>query len=292
MEKRILRRRGAVLAAWVTGLTLALSGCAGGGGGTTHPSGGAESRTVTEPDSAPSADTSPETLRVKTNADDAERTAYYESLIADLRQSLLDEKADRYVSDHEYAEKLAALEADLAALRADARPSVPTGGEPESAPAGDETFGSPSAPDAEPETTSPPPGTQKGGQTGGAPSEPVTAAYRFGMSDGGAVIHEYLGTSRTAAVPRLVNGAPVTAIADNAFRSKNVSAVILPDTLESIGWFAFCGCFDLQSVTIPASVTSIAYGAFDGCPSLVVLCPEDSYAAVWAASYGLRVQYI
>ena len=42
----------------------------------------------------------------------------------------------------------------------------------------------------------------------------------------------------------------------------------IPNTVTSIGDFAFDGCSGLTSVTIPNSVTSIGYYAFNGCSSL------------------------
>lgn len=82
------------------------------------------------------------------------------------------------------------------------------------------------------------------------------------------------------------------AIGDGAFRGAGITAVILPDTVETVGWFAFADCTELASVTVPASVRSISYAAFENCTKLTVLCGRDSYAAHWAASYGLPVQYI
>ena len=94
------------------------------------------------------------------------------------------------------------------------------------------------------------------------------------------------------AVPAEIGGCPVVAIGDGAFRGAGITAVILPDTVETVGWFAFADCTELASVTVPASVRSISYAAFENCTKLTVLCGRDSYAAHWAASYGLPVQYI
>lgn len=41
----------------------------------------------------------------------------------------------------------------------------------------------------------------------------------------------------------------------------NLSSVVLPDSVTTIGNFTFHGCYDLHSVNIPASVTSIGFGA-------------------------------
>ena len=50
--------------------------------------------------------------------------------------------------------------------------------------------------------------------------------------------------------------------------------VVLPNTLEHIGEYAFWGC-SLTSITIPNSVTSIGVSAFFGCSSLVTLIVEE-----------------
>lgn len=42
----------------------------------------------------------------------------------------------------------------------------------------------------------------------------------------------------------------------------------IPNTITTIGWFAFCHCKDLTSVTIPNSVTYIGGSAFEDCSSL------------------------
>jgi hypothetical protein len=53
-------------------------------------------------------------------------------------------------------------------------------------------------------------------------------------------------------------------------------ALNLPDTLISIGDFAFGGCKGLTSVTIPAGVTSIGDFAFEGCSGLTAITVAES----------------
>lgn len=48
----------------------------------------------------------------------------------------------------------------------------------------------------------------------------------------------------------------------------NLAGIILPNTLKSVGWYAFRDCTGLKSITIPDSVHSIGLGAFSGCVSL------------------------
>ena len=44
---------------------------------------------------------------------------------------------------------------------------------------------------------------------------------------------------------------------------------IIPDSVTSIGWYAFCDCTDLTSITIPGSVTNLDYYTFQNCSDLV-----------------------
>ena len=45
-------------------------------------------------------------------------------------------------------------------------------------------------------------------------------------------------------------------------RVQGISSYIIPDSVTSIGDWAFSGCESLRSVVIPDSVTSIGRGAF------------------------------
>ena len=58
-----------------------------------------------------------------------------------------------------------------------------------------------------------------------------------------------------------------------AFFGKKLTTVTLPTTLESIGYAAFAGCYQLRSVTFPASLTAIDDYAFSGCALTSVNLP-------------------
>ena len=60
----------------------------------------------------------------------------------------------------------------------------------------------------------------------------------------------------------------MTEIPNGYFEDSKIKEIIIPDSITSIGKYAFKGCSSLTSVTIPDSVTSIGIAAFSNCESL------------------------
>ena len=69
-------------------------------------------------------------------------------------------------------------------------------------------------------------------------------------------------------IPSTYEGKPVTAIQDNAFRGLGFRSVEIPDSITSIGEYAFADCTALTSIEIPDSVKSIGFGAFENCSNM------------------------
>ena len=119
------------------------------------------------------------------------------------------------------------------------------------------------------------------------PPKEEDAVFRYRVENKKAIITGYSGNAALLNVPETLDGYPVAAIGEHAFEGSSVKAVVLPEGVGEIGWFAFYGCSQLKFISLPASVTSIGYAVFDGCPALTVSCPADCYAARYAESYGL-----
>ena len=85
-----------------------------------------------------------------------------------------------------------------------------------------------------------------------------------------AVVYQYDGKTSEGEIeiPSRLGGYPVTALAKSALAGKNFTKVVLPDTLEKIGDYAFSACSKLREITIPASVEALGNGVFTQCDAL------------------------
>ena len=92
-----------------------------------------------------------------------------------------------------------------------------------------------------------------------------------------ATITHYAGTDDYVLIPETIAGAPVVAIADEAFAmyyndeymsNSVIAEVAIPDSVKSIGARAFYQCPNLHTVDFGCGVTTVGYDAFNGCTSL------------------------
>lgn len=77
--------------------------------------------------------------------------------------------------------------------------------------------------------------------------------------------------------PTAPDGSPVTKIEDSAFSETGklwgirLVSVVIPDSVTTVGIYAFASCKKLTSVTLPDSVTELGTGAFAWCESLTAI---------------------
>lgn len=90
------------------------------------------------------------------------------------------------------------------------------------------------------------------------------------LTDGTYSVKNGNCTEVNVIIPEYHEGAKVTAIGDNAFESKEIVSVVIPEGVATIGIKAFFST-KLKEVTIPASVTSIGNGAFNRSAELKVV---------------------
>ena len=109
--------------------------------------------------------------------------------------------------------------------------------------------------------------------------------WTYIVENGGATI---VGSTATGAVtiPSVLGGFAVKKVGNGqlppVFGNTNasVTSVNIPDSVTSIGEFAFYGCTGLTSVSIPNSVTSIGEFAFANCTGLTSVSIPNSVTSI------------
>ena len=121
--------------------------------------------------------------------------------------------------------------------------------------------------------------------TAGAAAE-TEGDFTYTVSDGGATITNYDGFS-TVTIPETLGGYPVTAIGNFAFSHDYITSVTMPDSVVSIGNYAFYNRTSLSSVTFGSGVVSIGDSAFSNCSALTEIVIPDSVTMLGTnAFYG------
>ncbi len=66
----------------------------------------------------------------------------------------------------------------------------------------------------------------------------------------------------------------------------NLTSVMLPESLETIGWCTFCGCTSLTSISFPESLETIDSSAFSGCTGLTSISLPESLETIGVSAFS------
>lgn len=203
-------------------------------------------------------------------ADRSSQIEYYEKLISELQEALLNEKTDNYQTEYEYKSAISELEEQISALNEKIAAYLSNSSTETKAP----TSATPEVPEFKEEQTT---------------SQPSESPYLYEISNGRITITKYVGKDTDVTIPASIDGLPVTSIGESAFQGTSIKKVTISEGVTHIDWFAFNSCSSLTEIMIPSSVTLIDYGALDNCPKAIVICAKGSYAEIYAKSRALTV---
>ena len=112
------------------------------------------------------------------------------------------------------------------------------------------------------------------------------AQFTFITNSGTITLTGYSGPGGNVTIPDKINGLPVTGIRMNAFCGCiNLTMVVIPNSLTSIGDAAFCSCPNLTEVLLGSSVTNIGSSAFYDCCNLTALTLPNGLTRIGDAAF-------
>lgn len=78
----------------------------------------------------------------------------------------------------------------------------------------------------------------------------------------------------------------ITNISEEAFYGTGITSIILPNSINKIGSYAFQDCWLLKSVILPNNITRIPLCAFDGCTNLTDVIIPNSVTSIGESAFG------
>lgn len=95
------------------------------------------------------------------------------------------------------------------------------------------------------------------------------------------ILEEYRGHDEKVIIP---DG--VLEIGNNAFTNSDITEVILPESVHTIGSFAFSECSRLRQISLPMGLEEIKERAFSGCSSLKKIFIPSNAAKLGVSIFG------
>lgn len=110
--------------------------------------------------------------------------------------------------------------------------------------------------------------------------------YSFYKQGGEYILYRYNGSDKELTLPGLIDGGHTYKIGREVFRYRDITSVVIPESVTAIGDLAFLGCRKLTSVVVPDSVTSIGKSAFSGCSNLTSVVIGENVSTIGAYAFN------
>lgn len=111
--------------------------------------------------------------------------------------------------------------------------------------------------------------------------------YELNKSGNGVLIKGYVGKDSKVFIPAQIEGFPVTEIKSSSLcYGKELTSVVIPDSVTKIGIEIFNNCEALGQVVLPKNLTKIPAKAFKECKSLTVIKLPHNLKIIGAEAFA------
>ena len=118
----------------------------------------------------------------------------------------------------------------------------------------------------------------------------LSGGLTFTTGSGVATVTGYNDQATYVKIPFMYkNGSntyKVTQIGDRAFENSPLESISIPNSITTIGSYAFDGCSSLTSTTIPNSVITVSRNAFYGCSSMEYAMIPNSVTSIGQSAFA------
>lgn len=109
--------------------------------------------------------------------------------------------------------------------------------------------------------------------------------YSFYKQGGEYILYRYNDSDKELTLPGLIDGGHTYKIGREVFRYRDITIVVIPESVTAIGNSAFYSCSNLTSVVIPESVTVIGDRAFYNCSNLTSVVIGENVSTIGANAF-------
>ena len=100
------------------------------------------------------------------------------------------------------------------------------------------------------------------------------------LEDGSALIVDWRGQDSEVVIPEELDGIPVTAVGPAFIANRNITKVVMPDSVTDLWTGSFCGCTRLREIRLSENLRAVKEKTFMGCASLQEIRLPDSVTLI------------
>lgn len=117
-------------------------------------------------------------------------------------------------------------------------------------------------------------------------TETPATDFEYTVNDSSITLTNYLKNADTVVVPATIGDLPVTMIGDFCFAEKELNTVVLPNSVTSIGMYAFYRCTKLADITFGNALEVIYSEAFNSCTALKTVVFPSSLKTIEGLAFA------